>query len=688
MDPEALLEGLDDAQRLAVTSTAMPLVILAPAGSGKTRVLTRRIAHRVATGEADPRHVLALTFTRKAAGELTERLARLGLRGETTAGTFHGVAFGILRARAADQRREPPTLLDRKGRLLAEMAPRVAGRDGRGTAADLATEIEWAKARMVTPDSYVEAVATAGRKPPLRPQLVADAYAAYEKRKQRGGLVDFDDLLALCARALEDDPTFAGVQRWRFRHLYVDELQDVNPLQFRLLEAWRGDRYDVTAVGDPQQAIYGWNGADAGFLTDIHRHWPPAEVVELTRSYRSTPQILGAAARVLRGARQPAQVVEPVRAEGAPPHISEHATDRSEAIAVARAVRLAHRPGRPWADQAVLVRTHAQIDLLAEALRESGIPHRIRGAGAFLDRPGVRRALRVLRDATEPLGTALADLELGLHASDVVEADAEPGRGGPEAEERRVEEAEALGELVRMGRDFLRLDPMGQAGGFARWLAATVQSEADVVTGGDAITVGTFHAAKGLEWAVVHLAGVEDGYVPIAHAKTAAARAEEARLLYVAMTRAQRELRISWAKERTFAGRVVGRRRSPLLDPIIASAPADGPAIAPFGHPVPTETIDWAAELARQRAALDATDRRDTPGLDELHHWRDTTARAARVEPDAVLPDHVLARVAAASPRDVDELGAISGVGLLLAHRFGAAILAALRPAADSATGP
>jgi DNA helicase-2/ATP-dependent DNA helicase PcrA len=276
MDPEGLLEGLDDAQRRAVTSTAQPLVVLAPAGSGKTRVLTRRIAYRVATGEADPRHVLALTFTRKAAGELTARLGRLGLRGDATAGTFHAVAWGSLRTRWADQGRTPPTLLDRKARVLAEVAPKSTGRDRRSPVADLATEIEWAKARMVTPDTYVDAVVAAGRRTALRPDAVADAYRAYEQHKQRAGLVDFDDLLALCARALEDDERFAAAQRWRHRHLFVDELQDVNPLQFRLLEAWRGPSYDVTAVGDPQQAIYGWNGADARFLLDIHRHWPPA----------------------------------------------------------------------------------------------------------------------------------------------------------------------------------------------------------------------------------------------------------------------------------------------------------------------------------------------------------------------------------------------------------------------------
>jgi DNA helicase-2/ATP-dependent DNA helicase PcrA len=689
MDPEALLEGLDQAQRAAVTSTAMPLVVLAPAGSGKTRVLTRRIAHRVATGEADPRHVLALTFTRKAASELDDRLQRLGLRGDLTTGTFHGVAWGALRTRWADQGRTALALLDRKGQLLSELAPVVPGKDKRSVAADLATEIEWAKARMITPDDYIDAVAAASRKPSLRPMLVAEVYAAYELRKRRGGFVDFDDLLALVARALEEDPSFAASQRWRFRHLFVDELQDVNPLQFRLLEAWRGDGYDITAVGDPQQAIYGWNGADAGFLLDIHRWWPPAEVIQLDRSYRSTPEILDAAASVLRGARQPARAVEATRAAGAPPHLQAHSHDRAEALAIARAVRLAHAPGRPWSEQAVLVRTHAQTHLITEALRGAGIPHRVRGGAAFLERSDVRRALRALRSSAAPLGTALADLELQLEArqeSDEHERDLLVDDADTEAVvlDRQADERTALEALLRMGRDYLRLDPIGRADTFGAWLAATVQSEGDSSgLGRDAVDIATFHAAKGLEWTTVHIAGAEDGYVPIAHARTAAARAEEVRLLYVAMTRAQRDLRISWSEQRTFAGRVVDRRRSPLLDPLMQHSDAST-APSTSAAPVTPPVADWIDELARHREALLEQGLAEAPDLQALRQWRDLAARAARIEPDAVLPDHVLRRVVAAHPQGIGELGAVRGVGPILARRFGDAMLEALRSPSET----
>jgi DNA helicase II / ATP-dependent DNA helicase PcrA len=675
VDPDALLDGLDEAQRLAVTSPGRPLVILAPAGSGKTRVLTRRIAHRVATGDADPRRVLALTFTRKAAAELTARLRRLGLRDEVSAGTFHAVAWAQLRSWWRDTDRTEPTLLDRKGRLLADLVPRTRGRDPRAAARDLATEIEWAAARLVDPGEYPEAATAAGRRPSLGVEVVAEAYQAYQDAKRASRLVDFDDLLRLCVRALESEERFATAQRWRFRHLHVDELQDVNPLQFRLLEGWRGTSDDVCAVGDPQQAIYGWNGADAGFLLDIARWWPSAEVVELERSYRSTPEVLDGASAVLRHARQPTRAVTAVRGGGDPIHLAGHEDERAEALAVARAVRLARAPGRPWADQGILVRTNAQTAVLAEALREAGIPHRVRGAAALLDRPEVRRAMRVLRDSREPLGTALADLAMSVPTGP---AGADPGQGSGQDELDGAGErgADAVAWLLELGQDYLRLDALGNAAGFAAWLAATIRREgAD--PDGDAVDIATFHAAKGLEWPVVHLAGVEDGFVPIAHARTAAAKAEEARLLYVAMTRAQRVLRITWAERRSFAGKLVERSRSRLLDPLLE--PGRPPVVsAPAAAHEPDP--DWREhlEVGRRALALAEPARPVPAALERLRAWRDGAARAARIEPDTLLPDRVLERIVAAQPVDPEELGAVRGVGPVLAARFGGAMLDAL----------
>src|SRR5438309_571407 len=296
---DELLHGLNEAQRRAVTTDAAPLCILAGAGSGKTRVLTRRIAWRVAQGRADPRHVLALTFTRKAAGELSSRLSALGVRDQVAAGTFHAIAYAQLRRRWADRGERPPALVDRKVRLLA---PLLASHRGGGVQpADVANEIEWAKARFVGPAHYEVEAAAAGRKPVLTLAVMASLYERYEEEKRRRALVDFDDLLLLCARALQTDDAFVTSQRWRFRHLFVDEFQDVNPVQFRLLEGWQGDRHDLCVVGDPNQAIFGWNGADARYLTDFGDRFTGAEVVRLDDNYRSSPQILAVADAVLSG---------------------------------------------------------------------------------------------------------------------------------------------------------------------------------------------------------------------------------------------------------------------------------------------------------------------------------------------------------------------------------------------------
>ncbi len=335
----------------------------------------------------------------------------------------------------------------------------------------------------------------------------------------------------------------------------------------------------------------------------------------------------------------------------------------------------------------MLVRTHAQTHLIAEALRGAGIPHRVRGGAAFLDRSDVRRALRDLRSAAVPLGTALADLELqveaqGEHDEHELDLRSDDVDGRAVILDRQADERAALGALLRMGRDYLRLDPVGRADTFSSWLTATVQSEGDAAgPGRDAVDVSTFHAAKGLEWATVHIAGAEDGYVPISHARTTAARAEEARLLYVAMTRAQRELRITWAEQRTFASKVIDRRRSPLLDPLLAQAAAAPKAVDPGVVTPPVD--DWTEEVARQREVLHSGRHAD-PVLESLRAWRDIAARAARIEPEAVLPDHVLSRVVAARPRTQDELGAVRGVGPILASRFGDAMLGALSSPADT----
>lgn len=623
---DSLLEGLDPAQLVAVTEPTNPLCILARAGSGKTRVLTRRIAWRAEQGDLDIRRVLAITFTNRAAGELRGRLGQLVGRDVGTTGTFHAVAYQQLRDFWTQHGRAEPALLDRKSRLVSRLLPTSFPL----RPVTVVAEIEWAQARGVQPDDYAAQAALAERQVSIDPERIAEAYRAYVAEKRHRRVVDFDDLLTDCARAMEEEPEFARSQHWRFRHLFVDEYQDVNPLQQRLLDAWLGGRDDLCVVGDPNQAIYHWNGADASYLLEFAQRHAGAAVVELTTNHRSAPAIVRVADAVLKLTRH-----HPLPGAELPTVIACRDGD-AEAITVARAVRAARAPGSPWRHQAVLVRTNAQAEVIAEVLERVGIPYRIRGRGTFLDEPAVRDALRSASRAGASLAAWHEDLT-----------------------ERVSDGDEALSTLVEFSAQLLASQPSAPAAALPGWVTATVRE--DVSTRRDAVDVLSFHAAKGLEWPIVHLAGIEEGFVPSAKVRDPAALAEEQRLLYVAASRAGRRLFITWARSRRFGSRDVARSPSRWLAAIEQAIQDLGPA--PAARP--------SRPAAPQAAAVrDATER--------LDDWRRRVARAASVPPAVVLPDDVLARVVAAAPRGLDDLRAVRGLGRIKADRYGDEMLAVL----------
>ncbi|MEC8947150.1 MAG: ATP-dependent DNA helicase UvrD2 [Actinomycetota bacterium] len=658
-DAERLLRGLNDEQRVAVTTDALPLAIHAGAGSGKTRVLTHRIAWRALTGRDDPRRVLALTFTRKAASELRSRLRRLGMRDQVAAGTFHSVALAQLRTWWRENDRREPDLVNRKISMVRARLPR----DHRATAAlDVISEIEWAKARRIRPEAYATSAEAAGRTPPLPAPTVARIYGDYEQEKADRNMVDFDDLLDQCRHHLTTDRRFADAQRWRFRHFYVDEFQDVNPLQFDLLAAWLGGRTELCVVGDPDQAIYGWNGADADHLNRFDAHFPGATVLELRQNYRSTPQILRVAARALVN-REP---MSANRDGGPDPVVSGHADQAAEAAAIARNIRDRRGPNGRWRDQAVLVRTNAQTEPVVQALRSAGIPVHTHSGSGLLDRADVKAQLQTLSRVNGPLADHLGDIRVAaggpLKDGATPDLDVDTGATGDE-----TGRAAAFAELDRMADEFLALEPAGTGSGFV----ASVRSQAlaAVDESIDAVEVATFHSAKGLEWPSVHLAGLEQGFVPINHAREPATIAEERRLLYVALSRAEEHLSLTWAAERTFGQRKVKRRPSPWLADLEA-------AIASLDQPV------GRPEGARRAAELNARTRRptlpDEPAVIALKEYRTTAARAASVPPYVVFNDTTLADLVASWPTTPSELLAIHGIGPTKAERHGTAILAVL----------
>jgi len=674
IDRASLLADLTPAQRRAVETDASPLCIMAGAGSGKTRVLTRRMAYRTLTGTAEPAHTLALTFTRRAAGELGDRLRTLGVRDRLTAGTFHAVAYAQLRQYWSDRGEQAPQLLDRKTRLLARL---VAGRGevSHTPLAELAAEIEWASARLIAPEHYPAAAEEAGRRPPVAADAMAALMARYQTEKIRRRLADFDDLLSRCADALERDPAFAAVQRWRWRHVFVDEFQDVNPLQYRLLSAWLGSQRDVCVVGDPNQAVYGWNGADAALLTRLPEQWPGLEVVHLDDNHRCSPQVVASANRVLSAGARP---IRSARPDGAPTVVRSYPDDAAEALGVITELRQRQSRGLAWSQMAILVRTNAQVTPFELACRAQQVPYRLAGARALLDDPDIRT---VLADVATRRETAFSVVAADLSALSRRACSPAPlgaaGAGGG------VGPAAAASTVAGLATDFARMESRPSVDGFLSWLGpATSHDRMDDGTVG--VTISTFHRAKGLEWQAVWVAGLEEGLVPIAHARTPEAEAEERRILYVALTRAGDELHCSWAQQRSFGDRAIHRNPSPWLAGI--GSPTDGRSAFVDAHVV-TPEAQWRERLAAQRDQLAGCRRPGTgrrggataaadPGVvDALQAWRAGAARAAGVPAHVLLHDATLAAVAVLRPATAEDLLGVPGLGAVKVARYGTVLL-------------
>jgi len=625
-----VLAGLDPVQSAAVTSTAPLLAIIAGAGSGKTTVLTRRVAHRCLTGAADASHTVVLTFTRQAAGELRRRLSTLGLRDQPISGTFHAVALRLLRQYWDDHDRRHPTLVSDRSRLVGE----VMGARRTGRLYDIVSDIDWARARRVAPDRLEQAAREAGRTSRAGWGEVAKVMKDVEALKRKRGVIDLDDLLELHISIALDDPSFAAANRWRLRHFFVDEAQDINPLQLATLNAWRGERDDLTLVGDPSQAIYGFNGADSRVLLSPEEFFPGIEVVRLDTNYRCTPQIVATGLHVLGSASAPPPELRSARSDGPDTRFVAFDDEASEVAGVADLVRELKRNSRVWRDIAVLVRTNAQIAPIAASLEARGVPHRILGAAAA---DPVQAAVREAGEQPNPSGLATWSIEAR--------------RGDAEASDetvaarRRV--ADAVDEfLADGGRDGLS---------FMAWVRTTRPFQAD--DAGDAVQLLTFHAAKGREWWGVIVAGCEKGLLPHSSARTTEEVDEEVRLAYVAVTRAADRLVLTHARSRR------GRKSTP--SPVLADRPRS-PVAAP-----PDESVLRDIEQRRR-------DRAPDPVLDELRTWRAAAARVSGLRPDFVCSDAVLDAIVSAAPTDLEGLVAVPGVERSLVDSVGSRIVAAV----------
>ena len=536
---ESLLAALDEDQRVAATALLGPVVVLAGAGTGKTRAITHRIAYGIASGVYPPNRVMALTFTARAAGELRSRLRSLGA-GPVAARTFHAAALSQLNYFWPQViGGQMPRLLSSKGRMLGHAAETLKLRLDTASLRDMAAEVEWRKVSRLSMAQY----AVAARSSRTLPQRVSAEAAvellqAYEDVKDARRQLDFEDVLLATAGMIESEPWVAQQVREQYRFFVVDEYQDVSPLQQELLDLWLGDRNDLCVVGDASQTIYSFAGATSDYLLGFPARYGTATVVRLEQNYRSTRHVTDAANRLMRGRAGALNLVPTASTPNGPAlTVTGYPSDAAEARGVAAAIAADIASGTKPEDVAVLYRVNVQAAELETALSDAGISYQVRGAQRFFDLPEVKQAIMTLRAASvsiigEPLFKSVSDVLRSLgwtqHPPET--------RGAVRDRWESLDALMGLAEKMPPGttfREFTDELMERQAG----------QHEPTV----SAVTLATLHSAKGLEWDAVHLIGLSEGLVPISYAGSLAAIDEERRLLYVGVTRARRALRLSWS---------------------------------------------------------------------------------------------------------------------------------------------
>lgn len=661
MNPEELLNALDPDQRAVATQVAGPLAVLAGAGTGKTRAITYRIAYGAAVGAFDPSNVLAVTFTQRAAFEMRHRLAQLGVP-KAQARTFHSAALRQLRHFWPTVVGGPlPDVIPHKASLVAASAARLGITIDRTNVRDIAAEVEWAKVSMVDAAHYASRVARLRRDVPagLDAGDMARLLDVYEDAKNERGVIDFEDILIYLCGMLQERADVASIVRKQYRSFVVDEFQDVNLLQARLLDLWLGGRHDVCVVGDVAQTIYSFTGASPDYLTGFGRKHPGARIVELTRDYRSTPQIVSVANDVLARSSQREGTVRlsSQRDGGVQVTYRTYDDDRAEAEGVAASIVDLIDAGMAPHSIAVLMRTNGQSQAFEEALGARGIPVAVAGGKPFFARDDVRTAISRLRAAaaaatdTGSVGEIVRDVLSGVGWA----PEAPSGQAGSERWSN-------MNAIVGWADD-------SQAQTLPAFVAELDERVAYQVEPDKAgVELATIHAAKGLEWDAVFLVGVAEGLLPISYAKTAAAREEERRLLYVAITRARDLLTVSWARSRGADGRGK-RKRSRLLDGI-------WPEEARVGAPkkrarASTRALNQAFEEEASPQAIELFGR--------LKAWRLEVSRQAGVPPFAVFTDQTLRDIAQAMPKNTTQLRVIRGIGDVKVQRFAAPVLALVR---------
>jgi DNA helicase-2/ATP-dependent DNA helicase PcrA len=685
VDTEQIFEGLNDDQRAAVEAVRGPVCILAGAGSGKTTTITRRIANQVLTGAFDAGQVMAVTFTDRAAGEMRARLHALGAGG-ARARTFHAAALAQLRNLSNIE--QQPNILASKAMVLRQIANSLPKPYRFRPAADLATEIEWAKNRRITAEAYPSSLGD--HQPPIPVDLMTGVYKRYEEGKRKNGQIDFEDLLEWTIQMFQQDEYAKERFTERYRAFTVDEYQDVNLLQETLLGEWVGATDNLCVVGDDYQSIYGFTGATPKYLLGMPQRFVNTKVFRLETNYRSTPQVLTVANRLVPNLGGAAKTLRAATTEGPEAQLRPFSTAEAEHRFLVERIRSLHDQGVPYEEMAILYRVNFRSEDYEECLTEAGIPYQV-SDGAFLTRATGRQMLNSLkRSKSEKVA---ADVRRIADRAGYIESP--PDDLGTQEATRQND----LARFVRLAENFD--NGVGTGAEFA------AEIEQRFAGGGQAAGVNllTLHRAKGLEYEAVFLPRVEEGEVPFKRSRSEEAVAEERRLFYVGITRAKTHLGITWVSD--------GRRKpSPFIAELSGGAPKTAPVAGPRRAKVP-QREEIAAELGVRFSVVggysgevvevgdsgvvleldggsrlavafgdNVTSEDKTLPLgppraahealfESLKAWRLERSKADEVPAYVVFHDSTLRAIAAARPASVEDLAGISGVGTTKIERYG-----------------
>jgi DNA helicase-2/ATP-dependent DNA helicase PcrA len=534
VDNQQVLQDLDDDQLSVVQAIRGPVCVIAGAGTGKTRVITSRIAYAINAGITDSTKVLALTFTARAAGEMRSRLRVLGVP-NVSARTFHSAALKqLLYFWPYAFGGQFPSLLTTKSGFITAAIERaeVAIPAQAALLREIAGEIEWAKVLEISPENYHDLALENKRSIKLPNNksdsenlgMISQVYEAYESLKRQERSLDFEDVLLLTVGMLEEDRGVRERIRDQYRYFTVDEYQDVSPLQQRLLNLWLGNREEICVVGDAAQTIYSFAGATSNFLLNFKNRFPNAQVFRLTTGYRSTPEIINTANKILRSAdllSVEGVELRAINTHGEKPLINGFNSTADEISYVVQQVKKQIDAGIDSSDIAILARTNAQLDQINSALNNLKIVSQLRSGERFFDRVDVKDAMRLIRSAS------VLPSEGGDWYADLVSVLQPFG------------DADYVSAFLRLAKSMKDNDGANMRVFLREIEDRAEQNNPPILPG---VTLSTLHGAKGLEWNLLYLIGVSEGVLPMGNDLN-----EERRLFYVGVTRAKQRIHITYA---------------------------------------------------------------------------------------------------------------------------------------------